>query len=130
MAACVTQRLRPHLAKLTFVSRNLHCSTVDQSCGPWRVKHGLPVNPSMHGPLTDLPDWTFADGRPAPPMKRQLLRKEKNKELARRVVMLSKEIDHGIEKWEARQREKKQEEEAKQLNKLQPKGGFLPRTPK
>ncbi|KAJ7313114.1 hypothetical protein JRQ81_004384 [Phrynocephalus forsythii] len=130
MAACVTQRLRPHLAKMASMSRNFNSSTVDQAGGPWRVKQGLPVNPSLFGPLTDLPDWSFADGRPAPPMKGQLRRKKENEERARRIVLISKEIDHGMEKWEARQREKEQEEEKKRLNKLQPKGGIVSRTPK
>ncbi|XP_062993591.1 large ribosomal subunit protein mL52 [Elgaria multicarinata webbii] len=130
MAACVTQRLGPQLAKIVSVSRSFHCSTVDQVGGKWRVKQGLPINPSGFGPLTDLPDWSFADGRPAPPMKGQLRRQEKNKEFACRVAQISAEMDHGIQKWEAKQREHEQQAEEKRRNRLQPKGGLLQQPPK
>ncbi|XP_066484970.1 large ribosomal subunit protein mL52 isoform X2 [Tiliqua scincoides] len=120
----------PQLVKFIFASRSLHCSTADQAGGAWRVRHGLPVNPSILGPMTDLPDWSFADGRPAPPMKGQLERQEKNKEFARRVAMISAEMDRGIERWEARQREQKQQAEEKKHQRLQPKGSFLQEHPK
>lgn len=32
----------------------------------WRLNRRLPRNPTSAGPLTDLPDYTFMDGRPAP----------------------------------------------------------------
>ncbi|XP_044276843.1 39S ribosomal protein L52, mitochondrial [Varanus komodoensis] len=130
MAARAIQRLGPQLAKAALASRTFHCSHVDQGGGKWRVKQGFPVNPSMYGPLTDLPDWSFADGRPAPPMKRQLQRKEKNKEFARRVVQLSAEIDHGMEKWKAKQRQQEEMEKEKQVNRLQPKGNICSRASK
>ncbi|XP_061444871.1 large ribosomal subunit protein mL52 [Rhineura floridana] len=125
MAACVTRRLGPQVAKIASVSRTIHCSAVNQGGGVWRVKHGFPINPSIYGPLTDLPDWSFADGRPAPPMKNHLRRQEKNEVLARRIAMISAEIDHGLEKWEAKQRKREQEAEEKRCNRLQRKGGFL-----
>ncbi|XP_042332361.1 39S ribosomal protein L52, mitochondrial [Sceloporus undulatus] len=130
MAACVTRRLGPHLAKSAAAIRCFHCSTVDQAGGKWRVRQGLPVNSSQFGPLTDLPDWSFADGRPAPPMKGYLSRQEKNAELARRVAMISAEMDHGIEKWEAQQREQERQAQEKRCNRLQPKGNFFPETAK
>ncbi|XP_033025452.1 39S ribosomal protein L52, mitochondrial-like [Lacerta agilis] len=131
MAACVARRLGPRLAKIASVSRTFHCSTVDQSGGAWRVKHGFPINPSHYGPLTDLPDWSFADGRPAPPMKNQLLRKEKNENLARRrVAMISTEMDQGVEKWKAKQNERERRAEEKRRNRLQPKGSSQKQDPK
>ncbi|XP_067325859.1 large ribosomal subunit protein mL52 isoform X1 [Anolis sagrei] len=93
-------------------------------------RQGFPVNPSEFGPLTDLPDWSFADGRPAPPMKGYLRRREKNAELARRVVEISAEIDRGMEKWEAKQREAEQAAQEKRRNRLQPKAYFVPETAK
>nr|XP_028557852.1 39S ribosomal protein L52, mitochondrial isoform X1 [Podarcis muralis] len=120
----------PRLAKIASMSRTFHCSTVDQSGGAWRVKHGFPINPSHYGPLTDLPDWSFADGRPAPPMKNHLRRKERNENLARRVAMISAEMDHGMEKWKAKQNERKQQAEEKRRNRLQPKGSSQEQDPK
>lgn len=32
----------------------------------WRRDRRLPKNPTSTGPLTDLPDYTFMDGRPTP----------------------------------------------------------------
>lgn len=32
----------------------------------WREEHGLPKNSNSFGPLTNLPDYTFLDGRPTP----------------------------------------------------------------
>lgn len=37
-----------------------------QRVNKWRYARGLPRNPNTAGPLTDLPDYTFMDGRPTP----------------------------------------------------------------
>ncbi|XP_053117412.1 39S ribosomal protein L52, mitochondrial isoform X4 [Hemicordylus capensis] len=70
------------------------------------------------------------NGRPAPPMKGQLRRQEKNEAFARRAVMLSEEIDHALEKWEAQKREQEQQAEEKRHNRLVPKGSLLRQTSK
>uniref|UniRef100_A0A8C2PNQ1 Large ribosomal subunit protein mL52 n=2 Tax=Bovidae TaxID=9895 RepID=A0A8C2PNQ1_CAPHI len=88
-------------------------------------RQGLAANPSGYGPLTELPDWSYADGRPAPPMKGQLRRKAQREKFARRVVLLSQEMDAGLQAWQLRQQEKLQEEKRKQQNALKPKGALL-----
>uniref|UniRef100_A0A452UDW9 Large ribosomal subunit protein mL52 n=1 Tax=Ursus maritimus TaxID=29073 RepID=A0A452UDW9_URSMA len=88
-------------------------------------RQGLAANPSGYGPLTELPDWSYADGRPAPPMKGQLRRKAQREKFARRVVLLSQEMDAGLQAWQLKQQEKLQEEEGKQKNALKPKGALL-----
>ncbi|MBZ3881306.1 39S ribosomal protein L52, mitochondrial [Sciurus carolinensis] len=88
------------------------------------LRQGLAANPSGYGPLTELPDWSYADGRPAPPMKGQLRRKTQREKFARRVVLLSQEMDAGIQAWQLRQ-QKLQEEKRKQKNALKPKGASL-----
>lgn len=35
--------------------------------GDWRENLGLERNPSKDGPLYDIPDWSYADGRPGIP---------------------------------------------------------------
>ncbi|KAB0345086.1 hypothetical protein FD755_013012 [Muntiacus reevesi] len=65
------------------------------------------------------------DGRPAPPMKGQLRRKAQREKFARRVVLLSQEMDAGLQAWQLRQQEKLQEEKRKQQNALKPKGALL-----
>jgi large subunit ribosomal protein L52 len=32
----------------------------------WRKTQRMPENPNVEGPLTNLPDYTFMDGRPTP----------------------------------------------------------------
>ncbi|XP_052589230.1 39S ribosomal protein L52, mitochondrial [Peromyscus californicus insignis] len=100
--------------------RRLHCSAAARAGSRWRLEQGLAANPSGYGPLTELPDWSFADGRPAPPMKGQLRRKAQREKLARRVVLLTQEMDAGLQAWKLKQQ--KLEEERKQESGLKPKG--------
>ncbi|XP_058594483.1 large ribosomal subunit protein mL52 isoform X4 [Neofelis nebulosa] len=104
--------------------RKLHSSVAARAGSQWRLQQGLAANPSGYGPLTELPDWSYADGRPAPPMKGQLRRKAQREKFARRVVLLSQEMDAGLQAWQLRQ-QKLQEEERKQKNALKPKGALL-----
>jgi large subunit ribosomal protein L52 len=48
----------------------------------WRQNVGLPKLQTARGPLIDLPDYSFVDGRPAPPAVGQVKRKELQKRLA------------------------------------------------
>ncbi|TKC39494.1 39S ribosomal protein L52, mitochondrial isoform X1 [Monodon monoceros] len=105
--------------------RRLHCGAAARAGSQWRLQQGLAANPSDYGPLTELPDWSYADGRPAPPMKGQLRRKAQREKFARRVVLLSQEMDAGLQAWQLRQQEKLQEEERKKQNALKPKGALL-----
>ncbi|XP_074091002.1 large ribosomal subunit protein mL52 isoform X2 [Macrotis lagotis] len=105
--------------------RRLHLSVVGRAGGAWRIQQGQAPSPSGYGPLTELPDWSYADGRRAPPMKGQLQRKAQREKFARRVVLLSQEMDAGLKTWEQKQQEKRQEEEKKQKNLLKPKGASM-----
>ncbi|XP_029932053.1 large ribosomal subunit protein mL52 [Myripristis murdjan] len=91
----------------------------------WRKEHGLAPSGSEYGPMTDLPDWSFADGRPAPPLKGHLRRRQEREALARRIVMLNSEVDRGMEAWAQRQEEARQMEEHKKSLLLKPKGDRL-----
>ncbi|GAB5572693.1 39S ribosomal protein L52, mitochondrial isoform X2 [Leopardus geoffroyi] len=112
------------LGTLLLSVRKLHSSVAARAGSQWRLQQGLAANPSGYGPLTELPDWSYADGRPAPPMKGQLRRKAQREKFARRVVLLSQEMDAGLQAWQLRQ-QKLQEEEGKQKNALKPKGALL-----
>lgn len=93
-------------------------------------RHGLARSGTEYGPLTDLPDWSFADGRPAPPLKGQLRRKQEREVLAKRIVMLNSEMDRGIEMWKGRVEEAERMEEHKKSLLLKPKGKrLLKKTP-
>ncbi|XP_069375231.1 large ribosomal subunit protein mL52 [Paralichthys olivaceus] len=91
----------------------------------WRKEHGLARSGTEYGPLTDLPDWSFADGRPAPLLKGQQRRKQEREVLARRIVMLNNEVDKGIERLKEKQEEAKRLEEHKKSLLLKPKGRLL-----
>ncbi|XP_069617887.1 large ribosomal subunit protein mL52 [Ranitomeya imitator] len=101
--------------------RSLHSSALLCASQDWRIKHGFARSGSEYGPLTDLPDWSFADGRAAPPMKGQSRRKEENKELASRIIMFSKEMDEGMKKWTEKQESLQEQKLLKQKNQLKPK---------
>nr|XP_041568832.1 39S ribosomal protein L52, mitochondrial isoform X2 [Taeniopygia guttata] len=52
-----------------------------QRIGQWREAQGLSPSPSGPGPLRDLPDWSFSDGRPSPPWRGQERRISESREL-------------------------------------------------
>ncbi|XP_073067634.1 large ribosomal subunit protein mL52 isoform X4 [Manis javanica] len=41
--------------------RRLHCSAASLAGGQWRLQQGLAANPSGYGPLSELPDWSYAE---------------------------------------------------------------------
>uniref|UniRef100_A0AAZ3PBV7 Large ribosomal subunit protein mL52 n=1 Tax=Oncorhynchus tshawytscha TaxID=74940 RepID=A0AAZ3PBV7_ONCTS len=87
--------------------------------------NGLACSGTEYGPLTDIPNWFFADGRSAPPLKGQLRRKQERETLARRVVNLSPEVDKGMEVWREKREEAKRIEERNKSLLLKPKGNLL-----
>ncbi|CAL8325664.1 unnamed protein product [Lota lota] len=116
----------------TFCCSVLRCSrrsfgttSATQAGKKWRMEHGLAPSGTEYGPLTDLPDWSYADGRPAPLLKGQLRRKQEREALARRVVMLSEEVDKGMESWQQKQEEAKRKEAHQKSLLLKPKGQLL-----
>ncbi|XP_064787548.1 39S ribosomal protein L52, mitochondrial isoform X2 [Oncorhynchus masou masou] len=95
----------------------------------WRTENGLARSGTEYGPMTDLPDWSFAGkftyGRPAPPLKGQLRRRQERETLARRVVNLSSEVDKGMEVWREKREEAKRMLERNKSLLLKPKGNLL-----
>ncbi|XP_028933693.1 39S ribosomal protein L52, mitochondrial isoform X3 [Ornithorhynchus anatinus] len=110
------------LGALRLGVRSLHCGLAIRAGSKWRLQQGLPASPSDYGPLTELPDWSYADGRPAPMMKRQCNRLKKREMFARRVILLSQEMDAGMEAWKQQQEKKSEEKKQKQESRLKPKG--------
>ncbi|XP_065827616.1 large ribosomal subunit protein mL52-like [Oscarella lobularis] len=54
----------------------------------WRIEKGMARSGNEYGPLTDLPDWSYADGRPAPESKAKVIRKRRQEHLAERIKTL------------------------------------------
>ncbi|XP_069044818.1 large ribosomal subunit protein mL52 [Lepisosteus oculatus] len=125
MAASTRTLFSAVLRQSGSLSRPLSSTAGAQAGSKWRIDHGFARSGSEYGPLTDLPDWSFADGRPAPPLKGQIRRQKEREEFARRVVTLSSEVDSGMEKWRQRQEEARQSVEKQRSLLLKPKGQLL-----
>uniref|UniRef100_A0A8C8RU20 Large ribosomal subunit protein mL52 n=1 Tax=Pelusios castaneus TaxID=367368 RepID=A0A8C8RU20_9SAUR len=85
-------------------------------------RHGLAPSSAGYGPLRDLPDWSFVDGRPAPPWKGQTRRRQEDKQ---RVALLAQEMEQGLRHWQDEQHQAQEMRDSKRQNQLQPKGGIL-----
>lgn len=57
--------MRVLIRYLDVLSRGIHTTGVQMDI-LWRRNRRLPKNPTSSGPLTDLPDYSYMDGRPAP----------------------------------------------------------------
>lgn len=47
-------------------TRQFSCTAIRALDQKWREQKGLQGNPNAFGPLTNLPDYSFLDGRPTP----------------------------------------------------------------
>ncbi|XP_026825535.1 39S ribosomal protein L52, mitochondrial [Ooceraea biroi] len=91
----------------------------------WRWRQGLTSNPTTFGPLTNLPDYSFKDGRPTPLGTRQKTRMDTQKQYAERIVKLVSEIDYAVDRHARQQEEEKRERQRILDSKLKPKGDLL-----
>ncbi|XP_063245035.1 large ribosomal subunit protein mL52 [Bacillus rossius redtenbacheri] len=96
--------------------------TVDRG---WRKQRGLPENPNSFGPLTNLPDYSFRDGRPTPLGVGQYQRVLRQQDFAEKVVKLTKEIDFAVERYDKLQQEEEERRQHILDSKLKPKGQKL-----
>ncbi|XP_051557257.1 39S ribosomal protein L52, mitochondrial [Myxocyprinus asiaticus] len=110
---------------LTQSIRPFSSTCVTHAGKKWRLENGLARSGSEYGPLTDLPDWSYADGRPAPPLKGQIRRQKQREEFARRAVYLNAEVDKGMERWREKKEEERLKEEQLKSLMLKPKGNLL-----
>ncbi|XP_033096276.1 39S ribosomal protein L52, mitochondrial-like [Anneissia japonica] len=88
----------------------------------WRESQGHARTGTEYGPLTDLPDWSFADGRPAPDNRSIIDRRETQRKIAERVNMLAKEMMAAVENTKNKEIKEKQEHELRESKKLKAKG--------
>uniref|UniRef100_A0A0K8TSB8 Large ribosomal subunit protein mL52 n=1 Tax=Tabanus bromius TaxID=304241 RepID=A0A0K8TSB8_TABBR len=110
------------------ISNTIRCITTTSSSlldQRWRHAQGLPENPNAYGPLTDMPDYTFLDGRPTPLGAHQKRRMLQQREIAKKIVTLSKELDFAKERYQKLQKAKEEERQKLLDSKLKPKGHLL-----
>lgn len=63
----------------------------------WKDENNMPQNPNSYGPLTDLPDYTFLDGKPTPLIVGQQERMVVQQQLAEDVIRLTAEVDFAVQ---------------------------------
>lgn len=91
----------------------------------WREENNLCKNPNAFGPLTNLPDYTFMDGRPTPLGVRQMKRILVQRDIANKIVTFSKELDFAKERCIKLKKEDADRKESIIKNKLKSKGHLL-----
>lgn len=62
-----------------------------------RLSRGQARDGIAYGPLTDLPDWSFADGTPAPETKRRRTRRLKRMDVAHQILTYLNEVERAGE---------------------------------
>ncbi|XP_011438497.3 large ribosomal subunit protein mL52 [Magallana gigas] len=75
----------------------------------WRMANGKSHDNTSYGPLIDLPDFSYLDGRPAPLTQRQMGRLEERKQTAKKVYTLLGEIEYAKERHRKLSEEKQHE---------------------
>ncbi|KAK0168233.1 hypothetical protein PV327_002057 [Microctonus hyperodae] len=83
---------------INIMANGFHSSARLQLNQRWRREKRLTENPNAFGPLTNLPDYSFLDGRPTPFGIRQLARINEQREILQKVRKLTYEVDHAVEK--------------------------------
>lgn len=107
------------------VVNKFHQSCVQENFRRWRENRGLTANPNAFGPLTNLPDYTFQDGKPTPLGVRQQTRMDKQRKYAAKIIQLVEEVDYAVERHANLLEERKQNRQQILDNKLKPKGNLL-----
>ncbi|XP_053963118.1 39S ribosomal protein L52, mitochondrial [Anastrepha ludens] len=107
------------------IQRQFSCTVMRALDYKWREQRGLPENPNAFGPLTNLPDYSFLDGRPTPLGANQKRRLKKQQEIAAKILTLSNELDFAKKRYARIQAEKAAEKENVLKGKLKPKGYML-----
>ncbi|XP_014210505.1 39S ribosomal protein L52, mitochondrial [Copidosoma floridanum] len=88
----------------------------------WRENRNLPRNPNSFGPLTNLPDYSFTDGRPVPYGTNQKRRIDKQREHLIKIKKLVGEVDRAVERHKCLQEKIQQEKQQIIDGKLKEKG--------
>lgn len=81
--------------------RNFHLNPIMNDKN-WRIQRKLTVNPNAFGPLTNLPDYSFKDGRPVPYGSHQKRRIDQQREHLLRIKELVSEVDMAVMKHKSK----------------------------
>ncbi|CAL1279415.1 unnamed protein product [Larinioides sclopetarius] len=82
----------------SVICRQIQSSSVlYESVGGWRLRKGLPARGREYGPITDCPEWSYADGRPAPLQEARKRKIKLQKEYLDNIIKCTKEVDKCID---------------------------------
>ena len=98
--------------RCTFNCRSLHSSAITykqavkhtEFVGKLKQPRKQYVNFQKRGDFKDIPEWSFLDGRPAPPGMAKTRRREAQKQICLRIIELNREIERVTTKTTRRQR--------------------------
>ncbi|GBM37823.1 hypothetical protein AVEN_84529-1 [Araneus ventricosus] len=81
-----------------IICRQMQSSSVlYESIAEWRLRKGLPAKGREYGPITDRPDWSYADGRPVPLQEAKKRKIKLQKEYLDNIIKLTKEVDKCLD---------------------------------
>ncbi|KAK3610031.1 hypothetical protein CHS0354_032380 [Potamilus streckersoni] len=87
----------------------------------YRLKRGQAINKTRYGPLTDLPDFTFLDGRPTPLAPGQKRRLDEKKQMTTVIMKMLQEIDTAETYFKEKQMEEKEQRDKILSKQFKPK---------
>ncbi|XP_067651487.1 large ribosomal subunit protein mL52-like [Haliotis asinina] len=87
----------------------------------WRLERGQAANNTRYGPLTDMPDYSYIDGRPTPLSKGQVRRRWKRIGIAKRIKLLVGEMNEARENYALKQKKEEKQKEEAVTRRLKPK---------
>ncbi|KAL5286791.1 Mrpl52 family protein [Megaselia abdita] len=83
------------------------------------------VNPNRFGPLTNLPDYSFMDGRPTPMGSNQFKRYKTQREMVEKIITINEELEFAKERHSKNLAAKAEAKQKIISDKLKPKGHLL-----
>jgi len=103
MSASVLLKARSLLPRTTIPARCLQLSSCQNGKltkeDHMKMLDARRIKPkNSHGPLINTPDWSYLDGRPAPPGARAVQRREIQKQICQRIIDLNRDIDKATKR--------------------------------
>lgn len=107
-------------------TRNIHqtsvlCKVLKKHGWKWRINQGMSRSGTEYGVLTDMPDYSFLDGRPTPLSTNQQKRRQDRIETAKDIMEKLGQVDFAKERFELNEQAEEQQRQSILARKLKPK---------
>merc|ERR1712168_375530 len=120
--SCTAITCHTNIIHTQWVHRQMQANKEKKKQRRQRGANPGPAKASTSGPLTDLADYSYVDGRPAPLAPCQLRRMNQHKEISERIRMLCGELDTIVETDQHKQETQRIEKEQGLNRKFKAKG--------